>query len=215
MVAELREPGSDQAVARVPQHPLGGHEELGLCPASLLLLPLSLYDARQLEEMAQGIERLLNARASVEPERQEPSSVPGLLPNVEPYRPGRIPRPDKDASWFKPNPGGKGGGQTGYPPLRLVQTEPPTTGGSAGVTSAESVKALISRALELEAEAKDSLFITEGKLAEALQLINIVREGSSDSIGAPEILQSIEMIGEAGAKIVAAMEAGQIKRGAV
>lgn len=207
MLAELKAPGSNEALRRVPQHQLGGHEELGLCPASLKAVPLSSYDAEQLEEQAQAIDRLLQARASRGGETpratQQPSSA-------------FAPRPDPNPQWFRPNPGGKGGGQTAgaameqvllpRKPLRLVGPASTTPTKGNQMASVEGVNAMLIRAAQLSAEAADGLFVAEGLASQALQLLNVVRESSVDSLGAPQVTQAIEKIGEAGALLRKAIE---------
>lgn len=230
MLAELKEPGSNEGTRRVPQHPLGGHEEFGLCPASLMLLPLSDYDKEQLRQQKLAIERILRDRGVAaafqadEPGPRDPSRGP--VPPPRHSRTGRVPQPDEDARWFRSGPDqGNRAGHGAYiappvmpqvllPPVSPVR-EPvgyvgpaPSTGGNSGVSSVEEVKAAISAAGEICATASQELFRIEGEVGSALEVMNTVRQTSVDPMGAPQISEAIEKIGEANALLRIAIEAG-------
>jgi hypothetical protein len=229
MVAERAAPGPDpQAVRRVPQHQLGGHEELGLCPASLLLVPLSDYDAEQLATQAAAIGRLLALRAPVDeprPDRSRRDPGTGTAP-------GRVPRPDNDPRWFRGSPGGRTTGPVGHQgydqlpqvllpptgperaPLRVLGPEPAapsttsTSGGSAGMSSVQEVREAISAAGEVCAQVSQGLFALESEAGTALAALDSIRETSVDPMGVPQIRSAIEKIGEANALLRQAIEIG-------
>jgi hypothetical protein len=215
LVPERERPGADpKALVRVPQHQLGGHSEFGLCPASLLLVPLSAYDAQQLADQADAIERILQDRET----RVEPVS-PAASPT---------PAPGPDPRWFTPAPGqGTKAGHGGYnappraepwlfPPTSPVREPggfigpqpPPSTGGNTGVSTVEEVKAAISAAGQELAEVVDALFPLEEQAGRALAALNTIRETSIDTMGAPQIADAIEKIGEANHLLRMAIEAG-------
>lgn len=215
MVAERAAPGpSPDAVVRVPQHRLGGHEDLGLCPASLLLVPLSDYDAEQLATQAAAIGRLIEDRA--------PRPVDEPVPT---------PQPESDPRWFRSSGWGdiRQSGYQGYDqmpqvllpptgperePLRIVgpQAAAPSattsTGGSAGVSSVQEVRAAVSAAGQVCAQVVDGLFALEGEAGTALAALNTIRETSIDPMGAPQIMAAVEKIGEAAALLREAIEVG-------
>lgn len=225
MVAELARPGSDEALRRVPQHPLGGREEFGLCPGSLLLVPLSTYDAEQLEQQAAAIERLIEQREARPDRPAQPSGEPGRLP-------GRLAMPDPDPRWFRHNHAG-GGDRRHSPPIvvadeRIEQVLVPHPGrdpekidrpplgvigpvstGKGSMSTVAEVRATVGAAVELEAQAADALFGVQGDLGAALQLLNVVRESSVSDMGAPLVAQAIEKLDEARALLAAATEAAQ------
>jgi hypothetical protein len=226
MVAERQAAPSLGALRRVPQHPLGGHETFGLCPASLLLVPLSDYDAAQLEEQAQAIERMLAER-----DRPDSPFPPMVGKSPEPKRP-------KGRDWFRQinlGGGGRGGGHQGYEPMEQVllpgdapsgltpslPTQPPagdapaagpstnaptTRQGGSGVASVSEVKATIQEADRILAEQIDKLFALEGELTTAARLLNAVRQTSVDPMGLPQVRAAIEQIGEANAMLRQAIE---------
>lgn len=220
MVAELARPGSDEALRRVPQHPLGGREEFGLCPGSLLLVPLSAYDAEQLEQQAVAIERLIEQREARPDRPAQPSGEPGRLP-------GRLAMPDPNPRWFRPGPGG---GSRHNPPTvvsdeRIEQVLVPHPGrdpekidrpplgvigpvstGKGSMSTVAEVRATVGAAVELEAQAVDALFAVQGDLGAALQLLNVVRESSVSDMGAPLVAQAIEKLDEARVLLGAATE---------
>jgi hypothetical protein len=232
MLAELKAPGSDEGLRRVPQHRLGGHEEFGQCPASLMALPLSEYDTEQLAVQLQAIQRMITDRTTAAVDRPEPPVQKDwrsrVLP-VETYRSQMKARPDPvPPSGFRPNGGGgRGIGHTGYDrmPVVLTPRQPSgwlgpsgssgetTVGGSAGVTSVEDVKRVIARADELLAEASDMAFIVEGKISEGAELLNIVRDTARSDIGAPQALAAIEKIGEVRDLLRQAIEESATYRG--
>lgn len=216
MVPEREAPGADpRALVRVPQHRLGGHEEFGLCPASLLAYPISDYDATELETMAVAIERMISDRVRSKAEARDVEQG---------GNPSNGDRPGTDR-WFRnsdgdPNGGGQNSGphaeQQLLPPkspnrlppgiLRPGPLQPPP--GGFAVTSVEGVKRIITRAGEVLAEASAELFITEGRASEAAELLNLVRDTSSDPMGAPEVMAAIEKIGEANELLRQAIEIG-------
>jgi hypothetical protein len=243
-VPEREQPGAaPTALVRIPQHPLGGHEELGLCPASLLLIPLSDYDVMQLEEQAGAIERILRGRNTPTPPPGSPElPVPhgdwdSLNRPREPYRPGRVARPDPNPYWFRQGPGqGTQAGHGGYtapPPMEQVLLPPTSpvrdpagfigpeappstttsTGGTTGVSSVEEVRAAISAAGEVCTQVSSSLSGLASEAGTALATLNTVRETSVDPLGAPQVAAAIERIEEANALLLQAIEIGNIYKG--
>ena len=228
MVAELKRPGSNEGLRRVPQHRLGGHEELGQCPASLLVLPLSDYDVKHLITQAAALRRMLADRR---PERSEPPVAKDWTARVrepEPYRPGLRPRPAAvPPQAFRPN-GGTGGadskttGHKGHDrmPVVLTPRQPPgwlgpsgssgetTTGGSDAVTSVEDVRGTIIEAGRLLAESVDGLFALEGAIGGAVELLNVVRDTSSSDLGVPQALGAVEKLEQARGLLRQAIETG-------
>ncbi len=215
MVAEKAAPGpAPEALRRVPQHQLGGHEELGLCPASLMLVPLSRYDHEQLDQQHAAIQRLLGDREkaarSLDPTTTG-SQPPGpLVQGPEPYRPGRAPRPDDNPQWFKPNKGSSPRHHPplqGFPPLTLVPTSGPYPPGGSPVPTAGEVRATLNRALQLIAEAQTEISTgPEDKLAQALQLLNFAKQGSDATLGTPQVLAALDKLTEASDNCRSAIE---------
>lgn len=227
MVAERAAPGTEpQALRRVPQHRLGGHEDLGLCPASLLLVPLSDYDAEQLAVTAAAIGRLIEDRAP------RPVDEPRARGEGTGMLPGRVPRPDSNPRWFRQGGGSKphaAGGYQGYDqipqvllpptgperePLKVIGPEPAapstttSTGGSAGVSSVQEVRAAVSAAGEVCAQVVGMLSASTAEIEGALAALNTIRETSIDDMGAPQITAAIERIEEATVLVRSAIEAG-------
>jgi hypothetical protein len=234
MVIERADPNPmPNGLARVPQHPCGGYEEFGLCPGSLLYIPLTRYDADQLEAQAKMFERIIRDRdaaaAKPDPGPEKHGDWRDLVKPPEPYRPGREPQPDPNPHWFKDSQSTVPGGTPGqvappamepmyFPPtspvrepLKVVGPET-TTGGSTGVSTVEGVKAAIGAAGEICAIASRELFRIEGDIGRALELMNTIRETSIDPMGAPQISAAIEQVGEANASLRAAIEAGATYR---
>jgi hypothetical protein len=233
LIIELKAPGVDEAIVREPQHSLGGHEEFGLCPASLMQIPLSEYDAEQLVEQAYAIDRILRQRAARDEDAAPVEQVKHgdwrdhvKLP--EAFRRGRRPQQSGSAHWFRSSERAKNTGGTNVNedvmPQQLIPRKPPgwlgptgssgeTTGGTDAVTSVEDVKAKIAAAGELIAQAKQALFATEEMMSQAAQILNTVRETSASDMGAPQLIAAIEKVGEANHDLELSLDAGTAWRG--
>jgi hypothetical protein len=187
-------------IQRVPQHQTGGHEDFGLCPASLMVVPLDTYSSEQLDEQAVALLRIVRDRKAAAAQN-EPASGGD---NGQPEHPS-TPHPDprKASNWFE---------NSVRPPLRLLPADGSNTTGGQSVASIEEIKAALERAGQLAAEAKDAVFVAEGKAAEALQLVNFIRDTSVDPIGAPQLLEAIRLMLEAGTQLQLAIEANTTYR---
>lgn len=226
MVPEREAPGANpNALVRVPQHTLQPFSEFGLCPASLLSYPLSDYDQQQLAAQADVLQAIIEGRFQKVVEDAGdpvPKDWKEFVKDPEPYRPGRVPQPDANPKWFKQGPGqgtrAGHGGRNFSPPLPVVLLpEKPanddSTKGGPNMASVEEVKAIVSAAGVHCAEVSGALFALESQAGEALQLLNFVRETSVDPMGAPEVAQAIEKIGEANALLRRAVEIGNTYKG--
>lgn len=214
-IIEQASAGDDEAtLQRVPGHALGGHEEFGMCPASLLQLPVDDYARGQLADQAANIQRILDSRAGT----AEPAGG-GMAGNEHQLAPHPAPsHPFK--SYAGTNLPTKSGGPN-IPgrmpiirmPLQSLPADGSNTIGGSALSSIGEVKGILARAGVLTAEAKDTIFAAEAKLAEALQLVNFVRAESIDPIGAPQLIEAIRHLGEAGQMLQMAIEANTTYRG--
>lgn len=211
LVVEQAVAGDDEGILqRVPQHQTGGHEEFGLCPASLMLVPLDVHSRVQLDEQAVALLRILrdrSAAAAAEPATPGDHGQPEHQLTPHPTN-----RPN---GWFTQHEGGSGVPHQppGRVPFRALPADGSKTIGGQSVTSIEEVKAMLERAGVLTAEAKDAVFIAEGKGADALQLVNFVRTQSVDPIGAPDLVEAIRLMNDAGTALQRAIEANVTYRG--
>lgn len=199
-VAERRAPDGDETTTRIPAHALGGHEEFGQCPASLQEMPLSSYALAQLADQDFVIQRILDEREAakrITSAADKQQGAHGEHPKT-PHPTGAGER----SGWWTPS----------RPPLGALPEDGSKTIGGSTVTTVAEIKALINRANELTAEGQELATTAAGKLAESLQLINIVRQTSADPMGAPALLGAIADVESAAAKCHIAIEAATTYR---
>lgn len=201
-VTELLAPGhSDAILLRVSAHALGGHEEFGQCPASLLQLPLSSYDLAQLADQDFVIQRILDEREAAKAITSASDKQQGAH-GEHPKTPHPTGAGERSGWWT----------DSKRPPLRVLPADGSKTIGGNTVTTVAEIKALLTRANELTAEGQALAVATAGKLAEALQLINIVRQASTATLGAPELLGAIGDVEAAADKCRTAIESASTYR---
>lgn len=209
VVEQLRPDDDELTTLRVPEHMIEGFALRMTCPASLLGMPLGAYATQVLEEQASVLGRMLADKAPPAPPEQSAST---------PERYSRTPSP----YWFQNSTGDPNGpyppeGPTARPKLRLISggrsSEPTTTG--RDVASAAEIGEAIWRAVTIMVEGKESVFVGGGKLGEALQILNVVRETSSDSLGTPQLTMAIDLMDEASLLIEAATQSALAYRGSL
>lgn len=194
-VTELHAPGSDATTTRISRHALGGHEEFGLCPASLQEVPLSLDAREQLADQAAIIERILREREAAKPITSAADKQQGVH-GEHPKTPHPTGAGERSGWWT----------DSKRPPFRALPADGSNTIGGSTVTTVAEIKALLTRANELTAEGQDLAIAAGSKLAESLQLINIARQSSTATLGAPELLAAIGDVEAAADKCRAAIE---------
>jgi hypothetical protein len=196
LLVEQPMPIDAEPIYRVPQHQTGGHEDFGLCPASLMVVPLDDYSRAQLVEQARSLRRIIDARMDAE-EREEAAGGGGSVGQPE-HQLAPHTDPRKAESWF---------GKVVRPPLRVLPADGSNTVGGGAVASVEEVKGALLEAKRLAEEARQAVFIAEGQAADALQLVNFARTSSVDPLGAPDLIEAIRVMGEAQEALQRAMAA--------
>jgi hypothetical protein len=194
LLTERGQLDTEATIQRVPQHQTGGHEEFGLCPASLMVVPLDAYSRGQLDEQAVALQRIIRDRKAAA-DREAPAAGDTGQPRHQ-LAPHTDPR--KAESWF---------GKVVRPPLRVLPADGSKTVGGGAVASVEEVKGALLEAKRLAEEARQAVFIAEGQAADALQLVNFARTSSVDPLGAPDLIEAIRVMGEAQEALQRAMAA--------
>jgi hypothetical protein len=193
LLTERGQLNTEATMQRVPQHQTGGHEDFGLCPASLMVVPLDAYSRAQLDEQAVALQRIIRDRkARVDATDVRPGG-PQPRHQLAPHTDAR-----KAESWF---------GKVVRPPLRVLPADGSKTVGGGAVASVEEVKGALLEAKRLAEEARQAVFIAEGQAADALQLVNFARTSSVDPLGAPDLIEAIRVMGEAQEALQRAMAA--------
>lgn len=154
---------------RIPQHPLGGHEEFGLCPASLMQLPLTAYMSEQLEAQAAALERIISERG-------------------EAYEQGVLDQPEHSKTPH-PSPLGRG-------PFFTSQTAPDTSQKGGAVATVQQVKGELTAVRDLVAEARLQATVASNKLLDAIAVINVLRETSINSVGGPPVQGALDALAQ-------------------
>jgi hypothetical protein len=195
LLTERGQLNTEATMQRVPQHQTGGHEDFGLCPASLMVVPLDDYSRAQLVEQARSLRRIIDARMDAEEREEAPAAGDTGQPRhqLAPHTDAR-----KAESWF---------GKVVRPPLRVLPADGSKTVGGGAVASVEEVKGALLEAKRLAEEARQAVFIAEGQAADALQLVNFARTSSVDPLGAPDLIEAIRVMGEAQEALQRAMAA--------
>ena len=183
-------PGDDELTSQhVPQHDLTPNQQYGMCPASLMTLPLSIEARRTLAEAEDSAVRF---RISLDViSRPAPLGAP-------PH--SKAPDPSRGSDrWFRAgatgdNPRGEHG-PLGYQRSPLGYTPGRDEGGS--MASVADVKAALQNAQRLAAEAQE---LTQGalfKFMEAHAVASWVRQTSVDPIGTAALTAAMERLQEA------------------
>lgn len=207
-VVEQRQADDDELTKlRYPQHRVGGHEWFGMCPASLMSAVAMLPGSDEYKLLAEQAAMLARMDRERRIARIQAEGVAATAPRAEH---SKTPHPNEQAhQWFRGGSGGVFGhghdnGPQGYPVLRLV-TDDSTSKGDA-MASVSEVRAAGGRAAQLLAVAQINAHAVSGQLAEALALLNWIREDSADPVGTPQVAAAIEDVDKVAAACGAAIE---------
>lgn len=179
-------PGDDELTTQMlPQHRLEGHEEFGLCPASLMYLPATAYVLAQMETQAQVLERILAEREQ---------------------RFDRVMTAGTSEHSLTPHP--VAGGLFGTGSAHYEQR-------GATVSTVAEVKKAINVVKTLVSEARLDATNCGNKVADALAKINVIRETSVDPIGAPALGRALDLADELKAACTRAIEEMETYKGSL
>lgn len=200
LLTERGQLDTEATVQRIPQHQAGGHEDFGMCPASLMVFPLDQYSQNQLSAQAAIMIRITGDRESAAAQAETEAGPSGAQPEHQ-LAPHPTPLPS-GWDWFGRRP-----------PLRALPADGSNTIGGSAVTSIEDVKNILTRAGELAEEARQAVFVARGAAGESLQLVNVVRNQSVAPIGAPDLIEAVSKMEEALTSLERALAANVEYRG--
>ena len=190
-LAEADEPPS----TLIEQHRLEPESQYGLCPASLQQYPLSEYAVEQLENVAVGLERMINERKA---------GTTGTPSAPAPQHP-KAPQPDeRGQQWFgQGSGGGRSNGPTALPKMESVPTprgdnvasvaETKAAIATANQTIAEA-QAATQNAMQIVADAQAATAAANDLFEQALRELQAVQGASHADLSRSEISRAITVI---------------------
>ncbi|HYD28900.1 hypothetical protein [Brevundimonas sp.] len=180
----------------IEQHRLEPESQYGLCPASLQQYPLSEYAVEQLENVAVGLERMINERKA--------GTITASGAPATPQHP-KAPQPDeRGQQWFgQGSGGGRSSGPTALPKMESVPT--PTGDNVASVAETKAAiatanqtiaeaQAATQNAMQIVADAQAATAAANDLFEQALRELQAVQGASHADLSRSEISRAITVI---------------------